>query len=435
VSLHLGAPVVAVEHDRILLRGGTVLPFDALVWAAGAASEPLFLASDVATDPRGFVRVRPTLQLMDECDVFAAGVAAHAILQALAEQPHADPIALAAALAVELASKGRAFESTHEPPLPIDAVNEGRRLALLWHATHPLPEGASPEHGLAVDDRWRPVPYRSLTVRLRAVLDLLYPTYEEIDGEPRQGLAHLDYKSAWPTGSDDLDSLQMKIQALVALAHADEEPAFIRQEIGNLRTGQIHSRTIWLDDAGQVLLDQWRRDIETAMAAADVQPRQARPGAGCPGCPYLHACKPARALVDAPEATAARYAVLDAERARVRAIVAAQVAEQRQPIDGGFVGYVGVERRTPRPDAMIEIAALWHGATPDQRAEWDTQNAEWLGLIGALPPTMGAVNAAALTLHPYQRGSDWKVRRAAMIEGLTMPCVEIELQIVCTKET
>jgi selenide,water dikinase len=73
VSLHLGAPVIAVEHDRILLEGGTVLPFDALVWAAGAASEPLFLASDVATDERGFVRVRPTLQLVDECDVFAAG--------------------------------------------------------------------------------------------------------------------------------------------------------------------------------------------------------------------------------------------------------------------------------------------------------------------------------------------------------------------------
>ena len=73
VSLHLGARVVAVEHDRILLEGGAVLPFDALVWAAGAASSPLFLASDVATDERGFVRVRPTLQFADQCDLFATG--------------------------------------------------------------------------------------------------------------------------------------------------------------------------------------------------------------------------------------------------------------------------------------------------------------------------------------------------------------------------
>lgn len=73
VSLRLGARVVAVEHDRILVEGGTVLAFDALVWAAGAASEPLFLASGVATDARGFVRVRPSLQLVDACEVFAAG--------------------------------------------------------------------------------------------------------------------------------------------------------------------------------------------------------------------------------------------------------------------------------------------------------------------------------------------------------------------------
>lgn len=73
VALLLGAPVVAVEHDRLLLEDRKVLGFDALVWATGAASEPLFLASDVATDERGFVRVRPSLQLVDECDVFAAG--------------------------------------------------------------------------------------------------------------------------------------------------------------------------------------------------------------------------------------------------------------------------------------------------------------------------------------------------------------------------
>lgn len=77
VSTHFGVRVVAVEHDRVLLESGAVIAFDALIWATGAASEPLFRASEVATDERGFVCVRPTLQLLDACNAFAAGDCAH----------------------------------------------------------------------------------------------------------------------------------------------------------------------------------------------------------------------------------------------------------------------------------------------------------------------------------------------------------------------
>ena len=363
-------------------------------------------------------------------DHFAVGVAAHAVLQAIAEQPRANPDEVATATAIELASKGRAFEGRREPALPIDAVNEGRRLALAWNLTHPIPEDAHPEIGLAVDARWRPVAYRAETVRLRGILDLRYSAVEEVEGEPVFGLAHLDYKSAFPAGADDLDSLQMKIQTCLTLAHAREELAFIRQEIGNLRTGQVHARTIWLDDDGHALIGEWQREIEIAMAAADVQPRQARPGAGCPDCPFLHACEPARALLDAPQANAARYAVLDAERDRVRAIVAAQAAEARIPIDGGFVGYVGVERREARPDALHTLAARWHDVPDEVRAAWSADHAAWLGLLGAIPSTMGTVNALAMVLHPRRRGADFKAERAALVEAVTDRTVTTELQIV-----
>jgi selenide,water dikinase len=73
VSLHLGAGVDAVEPGALVLGGGERIPFDALLWATGAAAPPLFAASRLATDARGFVRVVPTLQVEGHDDLFAAG--------------------------------------------------------------------------------------------------------------------------------------------------------------------------------------------------------------------------------------------------------------------------------------------------------------------------------------------------------------------------
>ena len=46
---------------------------DAVVWVAGAASLPLFTDSGLPTDARGFVRVRPTLQIAGHDELFAVG--------------------------------------------------------------------------------------------------------------------------------------------------------------------------------------------------------------------------------------------------------------------------------------------------------------------------------------------------------------------------
>lgn len=346
-------------------------------------------------------------------DQFAVGVAAHAILQALAEAPHADPAAVADATARELVTRGRSFEGVREPPLPPTAVADAVPLALMWHALHPLPEDASPERGLAVDARWLPVPYRSPSVRLRGILDLHYPAVEEVDGEPRAGVAHLDYKSAWTADAADLDSLQMKIQALLCYAHADD-PAFIRQEIGNLRTGEVHARTIWLDQEGLALLDAWRREIDLAMTQADAT-REARPGAGCPGCPYLHACAPARALMDSPEDTAARYVVIDAERARLRPLVAAMAREGDILIPGGSVGYVQTTGRAPREDALLTLAARWGD---DLRA-----------FVAAIPPSLGALDGLAQRMIPRAPKGAHKAPREELVASLVVPTVGTTLQI------
>jgi selenide,water dikinase len=73
VSLHLGAGVTDVEPGALALASGERISFEALLWATGAAAPPLFAASGLATDARGFVRVGSTLQLVDHADLFAVG--------------------------------------------------------------------------------------------------------------------------------------------------------------------------------------------------------------------------------------------------------------------------------------------------------------------------------------------------------------------------
>ena len=65
--------VAAAEAGAVVLTDGTRLGCDALVWVTGAVSHPLFTGSGLATDDRGFLRVRPTLQAQEHDDIFACG--------------------------------------------------------------------------------------------------------------------------------------------------------------------------------------------------------------------------------------------------------------------------------------------------------------------------------------------------------------------------
>ncbi len=68
-----GASVRAVTAGEIALEGGGRVPFDALVWAAGAAAHPFLQASGLPVDPRGYVLVAPTLEVPGCPGLFAAG--------------------------------------------------------------------------------------------------------------------------------------------------------------------------------------------------------------------------------------------------------------------------------------------------------------------------------------------------------------------------
>ena len=73
IELRLGARVVSAGPDAVELEGGDSLPCDALVWVTGAVGQSLFRDAGLSTDDRGFVQVRPTLQVVGRDDLFAVG--------------------------------------------------------------------------------------------------------------------------------------------------------------------------------------------------------------------------------------------------------------------------------------------------------------------------------------------------------------------------
>ena len=73
IAIRVGAIVSRVEADHIQLQSGERVESDAVLWVSGAASLPIFASSDLPTDPGGFVRVGPTLQVEGRDDVFAVG--------------------------------------------------------------------------------------------------------------------------------------------------------------------------------------------------------------------------------------------------------------------------------------------------------------------------------------------------------------------------
>jgi selenide,water dikinase len=73
IVIRYGTPVAEAHADRLTLESGEVLPCDAFVWVAGAASLPLFDGAGLERDERGFVKVRETLQAVGRDEIFAVG--------------------------------------------------------------------------------------------------------------------------------------------------------------------------------------------------------------------------------------------------------------------------------------------------------------------------------------------------------------------------
>jgi selenide,water dikinase len=73
IRFELGAQVEALDNGAARLAGGRRLAADAVVWSPGPAAHPFLRESGLPVDERGFVRVRPTLQVEGSGRLFAVG--------------------------------------------------------------------------------------------------------------------------------------------------------------------------------------------------------------------------------------------------------------------------------------------------------------------------------------------------------------------------
>jgi selenide,water dikinase len=127
----------------VRLADGSVLESDATLWATGAASFPWLRAATLAHDPRGFVRVRPTLQSVGDDGVFVAGDAASLdgadVPKSGVYAVRAAPVLAHNLAAVVTGGRLRAFRPQRDA---LVLLNAGDRIAL----------GA--KWGLAVEGAW-----------------------------------------------------------------------------------------------------------------------------------------------------------------------------------------------------------------------------------------------------------------------------------------
>ncbi len=365
-----------------------------------------------------------------EREGFQAGIAAHAVLQAHGDRGAPSWSDEAAEATVrELVTHGRSFDGIPEPPMQVGWALAGRDIARGYMERHSLPEGARYEVGLAIYEDGKPAQYGSPGAWYQGILDVVGAASYD-DGEfQADGVFVRDWKSAWPTDADELDTVQLRGQAVLAAA-AHPEAAFIRREVVNLRTGRTFEETTWLNNDGRKLLDGWRRDIAHLVAAAEARgepgSRPARPGACCLGCPFLLRCGPAsyywHEVFEEPSDMARSLAVVEAAREQLIAALKLALAKgSRLPVEGGTVGYQIQAARKASAGAAAALAHTWFRVSPEKAAAWDAEHGDVLGLLQALAPGASGIEAVGKVVYPFRGGPpDWKERRA----GLEAACLE-----------
>lgn len=314
---------------------------------------------------------------------FETGISCHAVLEAVGreterrgrelELPEIE--AVGDSVADALITEGREFDGHPEPPLHPDAVFRGRELAEEWLSVHPIQTcGARYEVGLAVDVDWKPCAYDSDDAWIAAILDKVV-VEDELDEEGEtKVLIVRDYKTAWSADASELETLQRKIQAVLAakcLAEAKNADV-IRLEVAAIRTWRIFTEELYLRHGAKQKLRRWQRDIGTvvkeygAMLIAGDGARPARPGAGCTGCPYLHRCSDAQLYFDAtglpddPKERARAYMVASAMLDSLKPMVQEDAGYTWIELeDGSRLGWQGKPSQRMKDDAHQTLAELW----------------------------------------------------------------------------
>jgi len=352
-------------------------------------------------------------------DIFQGGIAAHAVLQEVANKGAAeihDIVTVAGATVEELITKGRAFQGREEPPMAPSDAFRGSDVAVDYLMWNPLPDALiTVEGGYGMDSSGDGCEYYDDKCRYRAVIDLVYEDFVGDEDYAASALVVRDYKTAWPTGEAELDTLQRKGQAVLALKQHDDDYDIIRQEAVNLQTGRSFTRDIRLDEEGRELLWKWEQEIQMVCNAAD-QTRDARPGAGCLSCPFVLSCDDAlTAYAGDADEVALQYAMAESIRNNLAKILRARSKDEPIVIEGGFVGYQKKVKRVPVDNIHQLLADQWTMGDSEEHPLMK-------GLLKAEKLTAANVENVLKALYPG-RGKDGKdnmlLRKALLEEWLT----------------
>ena len=367
--------------------------------------------------------------------IFQAGIAAHAVAEAVGNQANKVGRALTddeardvgQQVALQLCTVGRSYDRVPEPPMQAEQAFAGRDLFLDWHLFNPIEPGAQFEVGLALDAKGSPVPYHADDARLLTILDVVRIAEESDEETSKTVLTVTDYKSSWAAGDSELDTLQRKLQAVLAMKYFGAGVDMLRLEVVNLRLQKTYSRELYVEDGLRELLSSWLRDVLTAAAALDEQKRIGRgkrpatPGACCCGCPYLSHCEEAmnfyelRGPFRTAERRATAYAVATAMRDELGELLRLDTDEGPIEIEGGIIGTVAKVTRETVPD-VHEL--VWDA--------WESGGGETLGLLKSLKLTTGNVANMAKVLYADRKE---RADREALIQSLTQETTKREFGI------
>ncbi|WP_026100606.1 selenide, water dikinase SelD [Synechococcus sp. PCC 7336] len=73
IEVHLEQTAIEVQPNRVLCQSGLAVDCDRIFWVTQASAQPWLAAAGLATDKRGFIALKDTLQSESHPNVFAAG--------------------------------------------------------------------------------------------------------------------------------------------------------------------------------------------------------------------------------------------------------------------------------------------------------------------------------------------------------------------------
>jgi len=331
-------------------------------------------------------------------DIFQAGIVAHAVAQKFGElkvnlEDFDKMTEIANAVVKICMTEGRAFDGIHEPPIKPDSAFLGKEIALdYFRGNGSLPNDGKYERGIGMTDKGAPCDYEAQECRWKAILDLTYPELIEDENYTVDAIVVRDYKSAFPTNAAELDTIQMRGQAVLTWLHNPGTQAIV-QEVVNLQTWGTHRNIILLDDEGEALLNTWKTEILMLCGAMDVT-REARPGAGCLNCWYSAACDDCLEQYSKhPKDEAVALATLEAQRKDLIKALKAHTAESAIEVHGGYVGF---RKQTKRVASDNAAALLVEHFFMDDTDDHPMDRA----LLKSINLTGGNVNAFIKAFYP-----------------------------------